>query len=72
MKCVLTNINWKGEKDKNKDAQSLGDKETGEVVLRLKDGIIATTFEECESLGRFVVIKENKVVLVGKIESVAY
>lgn len=69
--CELSKIQWKssGKNGKVEDAQSLKEKEQGQIELTLKGSMIASTFEQCESLGRFVVLHENQAVLQGKIES---
>jgi len=75
VQCELTKINWKMGKNgkKIKDAKYLEDKEQAQIQLTFKSPFIATSFANCESLGRFVVIDEkNKPVLVGKIESVSH
>jgi len=72
VQCGLTKIHWKssGKDGKVHDAQSLKDKEQGQVELTLKEPMVISTFEQCESLGRFVILHGNRPVLQGKIESV--
>jgi len=76
VQCTLSKIHYKMVKDgkkekKEENAQSLNDKEQGLVEFTLKAPMIVTSFKHCESLGRFVVLHENRTVLQGKIESVA-
>merc|ERR1712142_630646 len=71
VQCGLSRIHWKSGKDgKEENAQSLKEKEQGLVEFTLKAPMVATAFKHCESLGRFVVLHENRTVLQGKIESV--
>ncbi len=71
VECELTKIHYRLGKDNKKlrDQKYLGNNAQGQIELKLKQPVIATSYSAIDSMGRFVVIFNNSPILVGKIES---